>query len=107
MRYHLEQCVNDPQVWKIIQISKDNAKTIGGLLCVYVEDFLLTAKEGAMQDEGAKELGGTWKMSTYVTLTPEHPITFSGHGSRDGIQDRRSLGASTNVCETNANRTWN
>ena len=76
MRYHFEQCVNDPQVWKIIQIGK--TETICGLLCVYVDDFLLTAEEGAMQDGLAKESGETLKMTTYVTLTPEHPITFLG-----------------------------
>ena len=78
MRDHLEQCVNDPQVWEIVEMSKDNVKTICGLLCVYVDDFLLTANEGAMQDELAKELGETWKMSTYATVTPEHPITYLG-----------------------------
>ena len=66
MRYHLEQRVSDPQVWKRIQIMQ--TKTICGLLCVYVDDFLLTAKEGAMQDELAKELGETYKMSSSVTL---------------------------------------
>ena len=43
-----------------------------------VDNFLLTAKDGAMQDSLAKALGKVWKMLIYVTLTLEDPITFLG-----------------------------
>ena len=52
-------------------------KTLG-LLCTYVDDFLLMAEDGEMTKAFIKHLTSMWRMSTEVQLTKDRSMTFVG-----------------------------
>ena len=74
--YKLSQCTCDTQVWRLVKVG-DETVTLG-LLCAYVDDFLLMAPAGEMVKGLVQHLKGIWTMSTEVELSKGQPMTFVG-----------------------------
>ena len=73
--YHLEQNPSDSQVWSI---KKGTSPTIYGLICVYVDDFLVLAEDGLCRDKFIEKLTSLWEFGKERALTPGTSITFLG-----------------------------
>ena len=75
--YKLQRCSADSQVWMLMEDGNTNSKLLG-LMIVYVDDFLLQAKDGPIRSALLAKLGTVWTMAKEETLSPSHPITFLG-----------------------------
>ena len=75
--YCLKRCSADSQLWVLKEDGEDK-KTVLGLLVVYVDDFLLQIKDGAIRAAFLGALGSIWTLAKEETLTVSHPITFLG-----------------------------
>ncbi len=74
--YYLEQNVADSQVWAMRR-QGDNLAT-QGLLCVYVDDFLILSEENPARKGLVEALLKIWEFGPERTLSPDTSITFLG-----------------------------
>ncbi len=74
--FRLQRCSSDSQVW-MLREDHPGRNTLLGVLVVYVDDFLLQAKLGAMRDSFLAALGVIWTLAKEEILTQLHPITSS------------------------------
>ena len=74
--YCLQQNEADSQVWSIIQTGQSS--TTLGLICVYVDDFLLLAPEGPVRDGIVQSLTSMWKFGAERVLSTDVSLTFLG-----------------------------
>jgi len=77
VKYHLERCSADSQVWRLQRIAIERVEVLG-TLCVYVDDFLLQTADGPERTEFLKALASIWTLAKEETLEVDHPITFLG-----------------------------
>ena len=74
--FYLKQNDADSQVWMVTK-DGDSGKMLG-ILCVYVDDFLVLAPEGAMRDALVKALTSIWEFGPERFLTTATSLTFLG-----------------------------
>jgi hypothetical protein len=85
-KYYLQQNEADSQVWSIAKLSpcgrvglpSDSTGVQLGLLCVYVDDFLILAPSGPVRDALVESMKSLWEFGKERVLTPESPLTFLG-----------------------------
>ncbi len=75
--YRLQQNEADTQVWSIVQDDIQNPECLG-LICVYVDDFLILAPPGAVRNAVVESLKKLWEFGDERILTPTTSITFLG-----------------------------
>ena len=75
VKYCLEQCAEDSQVWKIV---RKGDPTVLGVLIVYVDDFMLGSPSGAMREAFKAALKQHWTMKDEVKLEEGVELTFLG-----------------------------
>ena len=79
--YRLQQNDADSQVWMIVKKplcgrvgkppdSSGGTEELLGLLCVYVDDFLVMAPAGPVREAAVKALTSLWEFGAERTLTP-------------------------------------
>ena len=73
--YHLRQNEADSQVWTICE---DGSTQILGVICVYVDDFLVMAPKGQVRAGVVEALKSLWQFGAEHTLSPETSVTFLG-----------------------------
>eukprot|EP00974_Lingulodinium_polyedra_P007576 720961-Lingulodinium_polyedra.AAC.1 len=72
--YHLRQNEADSQVWTIC----DGSQQILGVICVYVDDFLVMAPKGDVRTAMVAALTSLWQFGAERTLSPATSLTFLG-----------------------------
>ena len=73
---YLEQNAADSQVWCFRR--RGHPAELHGLLCVYVDDFLIMVKEGPGREQFIKAITNLWEFGKERVLSPESPFTFLG-----------------------------
>ena len=73
---YLEQHEVDSQVWSIRR--RGNPCELLGLLCVYVDDFLLLAEDGPAREASVQALTTVWEFGAERVLTPDVSLGFLG-----------------------------
>ena len=64
--YHLRQNEADSQVWTIC----DGSQQVLGVICVYVDDFLVVAPKGDVRTAMVAALASLWQFGAERTLPP-------------------------------------
>lgn len=77
-RYHLVQCVNDSQVWRVIEGDTDCETTFVGLVIAYVDDLLLLFQDTVLRAGFNAALQRIWKLSSEQVLDGSKPFMFLG-----------------------------
>ena len=72
--YFLRQNEADSQVWTICS---DDQQLLG-VVCVYVDDFLVMAPKGELRTAMVNTLTSLWAFGTARTLSPTTSLTFLG-----------------------------
>ena len=81
--YRLTQCINDSQVWKVIEDcgdereQLDRARIVGLVIC-YVDDLLMLFERGEVRQEFTTTLRRMWKLSTEQELGDGEKFMFLG-----------------------------
>ena len=75
-RCHLEQCVAEPNLWRMIQITQEGERLMG-LVSIYVDDVLTTA-ETEVRKAFEKVIAQKWETNVPDELTEENEVRFLG-----------------------------
>ncbi|CAJ1333938.1 unnamed protein product, partial [Effrenium voratum] len=73
---HLEQCVAEPNLWRMIQITQEGERLMG-LVSIYVDDVLTTA-ETEVRKAFEKVIAQKWETNVPDELTEENEVRFLG-----------------------------
>ena len=80
--YRMVQCVNDSQVWRVIEGDIDSHESLVGLVIAYVDDLLLLFRSPELRVAFIVQLQSLWKLSSEQVLDGTSPLCSLASRSR-------------------------